>query len=85
LEEVKEFKTPNTEGIIEEGKKKPLANITFKLKGFGRKRIVSASLLMHNVGLPPHKRTSSGLPSADGSVLRLLCGPDPANGEFGSA
>ena len=58
------FKILNTEGIIEEGKKKPLKNRDLVIKG---------------LGLQPIKHTATGWPAVSGEVLRELAGANPTD------
>ncbi len=67
------FKIPNTEGIIEPGRKKPLKNRDLVIKG---------------LGLTPVRHTKAGWPAVSAEVLRELAGPDPqdvANPKYGTA
>eukprot|EP00808_Paulinella_micropora_P007425 g4781.t1 len=57
--EVKEFKTENEEQRLEEGKTKPLKQLTFSLRG---------------MGWVPLAKTPTGLPSVNVNVLRQLAG-----------
>ena len=58
------FKVPNIDGIIEEGKKKPLKNTNLIIKG---------------LGLNPVKHTSAGWPAVSAEVLRELAGKNPTD------
>ena len=64
MPEERVFKVENIEGIIEEGKKKPLKHRNIKIRG---------------LGLKPVKHTLAGWPAVSGDVLRELAGKDPTN------
>ncbi|EFA79328.1 mitochondrial DNA polymerase A [Heterostelium album PN500] len=63
----REFETENTEGFIEEGKKKPKKMRPFLLSG---------------LGLPFGSHTASGWPAVDSASLRDLAG-NPSKGKYG--
>jgi hypothetical protein len=54
---------------LKEGKKEPLKYRQMKIKG---------------LGIPPIDYTVSGMPSADGPVIKILAG-DPGSGKYGKA
>ena len=58
------FKVENIEGIVEEGKKKPLKHRNMVVRG---------------LGLKPVKHTKAGWPAVSSEVLREPAGKDPAN------
>ena len=67
------FKVPNIEGIIEEGKKKPLKN---------------RDLVIRGLDLKPVKYTNKGWPAVSSEVLRALAGNNPndsAEPQYGTA
>ena len=64
---IREFDAPNTEGIILEGKKKPLKNIQFPVKG---------------LGMPCSEYTTAGWPSVSSSALRKLVDSGVVEGFF---
>lgn len=66
----KSFKVLNTSGLIEEGKTQAKKFREMTIKG---------------LGIPSLVLTATGLPSVDTTVLRTLCGIDPAKGKFGKA
>ncbi len=73
MPEERTFKIENLEGIVEEGKKKPLKY---------------RNLVIRGLGLTPVKFTKAGWPAVSADVLRELAGPDPTdstNPRFGTA
>ena len=58
------FKVLNIEGVVEEGKTKPLKN---------------CDLVIHGLGLNPVKHTKAGWPAVSAEVLRELAGKNPTN------
>jgi len=64
---IRDFDAPNTEGIIMEGKSKPLKNIQFPVQG---------------LGLPCSEYTTAGWPSVSNTALRKLVDAGVVEGFF---
>lgn len=59
LPRTRAFDVPNTEGIVEPGKKKPLKNRSIAITG---------------LGIPPVSFTDTGLPQCNAATIKALAG-----------